>query len=118
MQHQIQRRSRLDARAVLPLWLQQGDLIDVLPRNPVGIREAKDGVGLGNVEPVERQIEADDRLLGQPFDQPQRFADRPPPYLVKPDRAVFLGVLQQHHHAVQPAGFAVDVDLAHAVNTV
>ena len=69
MEHQVQCRSRLDARPVLTLRLQQGDLVDVLPRNPVRVRKAEDGVGLGDVEPVERQIEAHDRVLGQPFDQ-------------------------------------------------
>ena len=48
-----------------------------------GSAEAEDGVGLDDMEPVEREVEADDRVLGQPLDQAQRLADRPPPDLMK-----------------------------------
>ena len=114
VKHQVQRTSRLDARAVLTLCLQQGDLVDVLLRNPIRVRKTQNGIGLGDVKPVEGQIEANYRVLSQPFDQAQRLTYRTPPDLVKLDRPLFLGILQQHHHAVQPAGFRINVDLAHA----
>ena len=61
------------------------------------------------MKPVERQIEADDGVFAEPFDQCQRLVDWPPPDLVQRDRAIFLGILQQDSHTVQAARFGVKV---------
>jgi len=92
------------------LWLQQSDLVDVFLGNPVRVAQPEDRVEFRDVEPVEGQVEAHDRVLANPLNECQRFGDWPPPDLVQDDGAVLLGVLQQHHHAVQPAGFGVDID--------
>ena len=113
MQQQVKSVCRLYARPILPSGFEQSDFLDVLARNPVWVGKAKCRIRLDNMEPVKRQIEADNSVLTKPFDQPKRFVNRTPPDFMQYDRAIFLSILEEHHLRMKSAGFGIEINLTH-----
>ena len=114
MQQQIKSIGWLYAWTILSLGFEQSDFLNMLARNPVRVSKAECCVPLNDMEPVKRQVEPNNSVFTKPFDQPKRFANRTPPDFVKNNRAIFLGILEEHHLRMQTARFGIEINLTHS----